>query len=158
MTSHIFEPSGIDAGASCTADTQYQLQARGYDAADAGETGTMSESSESNCGGHAGLRLSAKDLARILVHLKNGTLLSPEWRFAMDFFRLGWSNSSNTDNNGRKGKWWHGGVWNKSGNRGYRACIMKYPENNAVAALVINSRTQGKGACTMLKEGYNNAL
>ncbi len=34
---------------------------------------------------------------------------------------------------------------------------MEFPENNVVAALVINSKTLGKGACTILKDGYNNA-
>ena len=85
----------------------------------------------------------------------NSELLSPAWQFVMDFYRLGWGENSTTNSNGRKGKWWHGGAWNKSSNRRYRACIMKYPEN-VVAALVINSRTQGKGACTMLKDGFNN--
>lgn len=156
VTNHIFNPSGIDVGASCTASQYYQPQARGYDANDASESGVMSETSWANCGGDVGLRLSARDLARFMVHLDNGTLLSPAWRFVMDYYRLGWETKSNTNSNGRKGKWWHGGVWNKSSNRGYRACIMKYPEN-VVAALVINSRTQGKSACTMLKDGYNNA-
>ncbi len=156
VTNHIFNPSGIDVGASCTASQFYQPQARGYDATNPNEAGVMSETSWAGCGGHAGLRLSARDLARFMVHLDNGTLLSPAWRFVMDYYRLGWSNSSNTNDNGRKDKWWHGGAWNKSSNRGYRACVMKYPDN-VVAALVINSRTEGKGACTMLKDGFNNA-
>ncbi|MGI9285926.1 MAG: serine hydrolase domain-containing protein [Pseudomonadales bacterium] len=156
VTNYIFNPSGIDVGASCTANTYFQPQAMAYDANDSSEAGSMSETSWPNCGGHVGLRLSARDLVRFLVHLENGTLLSPVWRFVMDYYRLGWRKDSNTNSKGRKGKWWHDGVWNKSSNRGYRACIMKYP-GNVVAALVINSRTEGKGACTILKDSYNNA-
>lgn len=157
VTNHIFEPSNIEVGASCTASQFYQPQAMAYDASDSKEAGVMSETSWANCGGHAGLRLSAKDLASFMVSLDNGTLLTPVWSFVMDYFRLGWSKSSNTDSSGRKGKWWHGGSWDKSSNRGYRACIMKYPEN-VVAALVINSRTEAKSACSVLKDGFNNAL
>lgn len=156
VTNHIFKPSNVATGASCAATEQYRPQAMGYDVLDTDEAGTMSETSWPNCGGHAGLRLSARDLSRILVALRKGKLMSPQWRFAMDQFRLGWSQSSNTNKKGRKGKWWHGGSWNKSSNRGYRACIMKYT-GDMEAALVINSKTTGKSACTILKEAYNNA-
>lgn len=156
VTNHIFKPSNVAIGASCAAGEKYRPQALGYDVADPNEAGTMSETSWPNCGGHAGLRLSARDLSRILVALRKGKLLSPPWRFAMDQFRLGWDKSSNTNKNGRKNKWWHGGAWNKSSNRGYRACIMKY-KGNVEAALVINSKTSGKSACTILKDAYNNA-
>lgn len=156
VTNHIFKPSNVATGASCTAGEKYRPQAMGYDVSDPDETGTMSETSWPNCGGHAGLRLSARDLSRILVALRKGKLLSPPWRFAMDQFRLGWSQASNTNKKGRKDKWWHGGAWNKSSNRGYRACIMKY-KGDMEAALVINSKTSGKGACTVLKDAYNNA-
>ncbi|MCR9139605.1 MAG: beta-lactamase family protein [Alphaproteobacteria bacterium] len=156
VTNHIFKPSNVAIGASCTAGETYRPQALGYDVTEPNENGTMSETSWPNCGGHAGLRLSARDLSRIMVALRKGKLLTPPWRFAMDQFRLGWDRLSNTSKNGRKDKWWHGGAWNKPGNRGYRACIMKY-KGNVEAALVINSKTSGKGACTILKDAYNNA-
>jgi len=62
VTNHIFDPSGIVVGASCSASQFYQPQAMGYDSFNPSETGVMSETSWANCGGHAGLRLSAKDL------------------------------------------------------------------------------------------------
>ena len=156
VTNHIFKPAKVAKGASCAATEQYKPQALGYDILDAGEKGAMSETSWPNCGGHAGLRLSARDLSKILVALRKGKLMSPPWRFAMYQFRLGWNRLSNTNSNGRKGKWWHGGAWNISSNRGYRACVMTYP-GNIEAAVVINSKTSGKGACTILKDAYNNA-
>jgi hypothetical protein len=156
LTNHIFKPSNVPTGASCTASEMYQAQALGYDVSDPDEAGKMSETSWPSCGGHAGLRLSAADLSKILVALRKGKLLSPPWRFAMDQFRLGWKQNSNTNKKGRKGKWWHEGIWNISGNRGYRACIMKYT-GDVEAALVINSKTPGKSACTILKDAYNNA-
>ncbi len=158
VTNHIFEPSGIAPGASCTASEGFKPQAMGYDVADPDEAGIMSETSWPNCGGHAGLRLSARDLVRFMYHLDQGDLLSPQARFAMDVFRLGWNQNSNTNSNGRKNKWWHGGSWNQSSNRGYRACVMKFPQDDVVASLVINSRTEGKGACGILKDAYDNAL
>ena len=154
---HIFKPSGIAKGATCSASEAYQPQAIGYDASDFVEAGVMSETSMPNCGGHAGLRLSARDLVKFMTHLRKGNLLPPVWLFIMDYYRLGWNQASNTNINGREGKWWHGGAWNMGSNRGYRACIMKYPQN-VVATLVVNSKTEGKGACTILKDAFNNAL
>lgn len=156
-TNHIFNPSGIDVGASCSASQLFKPQAMGYDANDASEQGLMSERSWANCGGDAGLRLSARDLGKFMASLIDGTLLSPYSRLMMDHFRLGWRKNSNEAGDGREGKWWHDGVWNISNNRGYRACVMKYPDN-VVAALVINSRTESKTACSILKDGYNDAL
>ncbi len=156
VTDHIFEPSGVAVGASCTSSEWYKPQAMGYNVDNPNNSGSMSETSWANCGGHAGLRLSARDLVRIFNKLHNGDLLSPAYRFAMYWFKLGWSNSSNTDTSGRKNKWWHGGAWNLSGNRGYRACVMVYSDG-VVASLVVNSKLNGKGACTILKDAYNNA-
>lgn len=157
LTNYVFKPSNIAIGASCTASEFYKAQAMAYDFDLPNQAGVMSESTWSNCGGHAGLRLSAQDLAKIMKTLVDGELLSPGYQLAMNWFRLGWSKNSNTNSKGRQNKWWHGGDWFTSGDREYHACVMVYYPEKISASLVVNSRIAGKGACTILKDAYNNA-
>ena len=157
VTNHIFKPSGVAVGASCTASEFYAAQAMAYDVDLPRQEGHMSETSWPNCGGHTGLRLSAQDLAKIMQALVDGKLLSSGYRFAMNWFRLGWNKLSSTNSNGRKNKWWHGGDWFTAGDREYHACVMTYYPEKIAASLVVNSRIAGKGACTILKDAYNNA-
>lgn len=153
----ILEPSGVSPGVSCSADDYYQVQAMGYDVNDISEAGHMSETSIANCGGHAGLRMSASDLNNVMAALQKGSLLSEKMFDDMHSYNLGWSFFSNTTFfYGNIGKWWHGGAWNSGGGRGYRACVMTFSDGIR-ASVVINSRTTGTDICTIVKAAYDNA-
>jgi len=149
---HIFEPSGVAPGASCSATDMYQAQARAYNVNEPEQPGGLSESSSQHCGGHVGLRLSAVDLVRIAYHLQNGGLLSRFQRYNMDRYQLGWRSRV-----GVKGgfAYSHGGDWDLGNGNAYHACIMKLP-NKTVASLVVNSDIIGYyQSCYVLQDAYN---
>lgn len=153
---YVLQPAGIN-NVSCESQDPTYPSAYGYDVNSPNESG-FSGKVTAHCGGHAGLHLSARDLAAFMAHVRyNNAVLSPANRLLMDSNRLGWSNNSNTGTS-LAGKYFHGGDWLLSGGRNWHTCIMKYPQS-VEASLVVNSDiTTGKTPCTILKDAFNNAL
>jgi CubicO group peptidase (beta-lactamase class C family) len=153
----IFTPMGIHS-VTCSGQANY-APALGYDFDLALGNGASGNVSDGYCGGHAGLHLSAMELAAFMAYIRyDDAMLSPANRLLMNSDRIGWDTLSNTNGNGRLGKFWHGGDWLLSADREMHACIMKYP-NNIEATLIVNSDiVGGKNQCTVLKDAYNNAL
>lgn len=118
VNKHVMEPSGVAPGASCSATDLFQRPAMAYDFNKPNQAGHMSESSEVNCGGHAGLRLSALDLARIAYTLQNGDLLNRWQRFNMDYYKLGWYGRGILEGDAYD-TFWHDGDWFPKGGRSY---------------------------------------
>lgn len=154
---YIFEPMGI-YDVQCSGQASY-APALGYKYSNILGAGASGDVSDQNCGGHAGLHLSAMDLAAFMAYIRyDDTMLSPANRLLMNSDRIGWDELSNTNSNNRLGKFWHGGDWYINPDREMHACVMKYP-NNIEATLIINSDiVGGKNQCTVLKDAYTNAL
>jgi CubicO group peptidase (beta-lactamase class C family) len=154
---YIFEPMGIYS-VTCSGQESY-APVLGYDFDDIFEAGGAGNVSDANCGGHAGLHLSAMELAAFMAYIRyDDTMLSPANRLLMNSDRIGWDTLSNTNSSNRLGKFWHGGDWYVGSDREMHACVMKYP-NNIEATLIVNSDiVGGKNQCTVLKDAYTNAL
>lgn len=152
---YVLQPAGV-LNVECESQDPAIPSAYGYDVNAPFTTGS-SGNVTSHCGGHAGLHLSARDLAAFMAHVRyNNAVLSPANRLLMDSNKLGFSPSSNSGA-ALLGKYFHGGDW-YSGSREWHTCIMKYPQS-VEAALVVNSAiTTGSSACTILKDAFNDAL
>ncbi|MCH9698028.1 MAG: beta-lactamase family protein [Gammaproteobacteria bacterium] len=153
---NLFIPMGVNSVA-CWEQPAYD-GAYAYQLGNPGKAGTPFNGTIQNCGGHAGLHLSAIDLANFMAHIgHDDSLFSPANRLLMNSGRLGWNQASNTNSNNRLGKYWHGGDYYSNG-REIHNCVMKFPQN-VEATLVINSnQTSGKNQCTILKNAFDNAL
>lgn len=154
----VFEPSGV-ASVSCW-ESDDSNAALTYNVADPAAAGWLVEregAERVHCGGHTGLHLSSRDLARVLVHLRHTTALLPaDARAAMLADRLGWNEGSN-NGDGRTDTlnvWWHGGDGDFNGGREIHTCVMALPQGYE-AALVVNS--QPGGACGVLLDSYKEA-
>jgi len=146
----IFVPSGVN-GVLCQPQAAYP-SALSYNVSNLSVPGKQTSTQLANCGGHGNLHLSARDLARYMVHVRyNNAILSPAMRQLMDSEKLGWNGSSGV-------KRWHGGTLYLGSGRELLSCIMKYP-NNLEATLVINSSETAVGdKCSILKTAYDAAL
>lgn len=157
MNKAVFKPAGV-ATVRCHAPID-SVAALAYDANDPTESGVLPERQGDDavdCGGHTGLHLSARDLARVLVHLRHTNKILPVGvRSAMFAGRLGWNEGS--DNGAGRtdtaNTWWHGGDGTFSG-RQIHTCVMALPQGYE-ASLVVNS--QPGGACGVLLNSYKEA-
>eukprot|EP00546_Thalassionema_frauenfeldii_P014653 CAMPEP_0178930232 /NCGR_PEP_ID=MMETSP0786-20121207/21102_1 /TAXON_ID=186022 /ORGANISM="Thalassionema frauenfeldii, Strain CCMP 1798" /LENGTH=738 /DNA_ID=CAMNT_0020606699 /DNA_START=108 /DNA_END=2321 /DNA_ORIENTATION=+ len=159
MQDYVFEPAGV-YGVSCTA-TESQPVALMYNFTDDTVPGQLGDVSIYGCGAHAGWMLSTTQLSAVLVHLRHDPSYIPSVVVdAMDLYKLGWNQLSNDANNGRLGKYWHGGDWFRSGTEAH-SCVMTMRDHgsNVEATLLVNSQLPGgsSSACTILKDAYNNA-
>lgn len=155
LQQYIFTPAGV-ASVACESQDPTYPSAYGYDVSDPNEGGRSGNATD-GCGGHAGLHLSARDLAAFMAHTRyNNAVLSPAMRQVMDDGKLGWDPGSDVAPS-RVDKFYHGGDWSVQG-RAWHTCVMKFPQN-VEASLVVNSDiTTGKLQCTILKDAFNNAL
>jgi len=158
MNKAVFAPAGV-AKVTCheTDDSEAALV---YDATDPSESGLLPERQGDNaadCGGHTGLHLSSRDLAKVLAHLRHTTKILPaDVRSEMFAGRLGWNEGSN-NGVGRTdtlNTWWHGGDGTFSG-RQVHTCVMALPQGYD-ASLVVNS--QPGGACGVLLNSFKDAI
>ena len=156
IQNEIFKPIGVNA-VVCQPQPGFD-EALGYNVTDATKPGAMSSTALADCGGHAGLHLSARDLANFMANVRyNDAILSPANRLLMDTGKLGWRGGSNGSGIAA-GKYWHDGFWKLGSGRELHACVMKYP-NNLEATLVINSsQTSGQSTCRILQNAYQEAV
>jgi CubicO group peptidase (beta-lactamase class C family) len=156
MQKYVFSPAGI-GNVKCQVQAPLYPYALGYDVDAPLEAGLTANVTNDECGGHAGLHLSARNLAGFMAHLRYGSLLTPSMRALMDANKLGWQKESNSAGS-LAGKYFHGGDWYQSGGREWHTCMMKYPQN-VEAVLLVNSKiNSGKYQCTILKDAFNNAI
>lgn len=113
--------------------------------------------SNAECGGHAGLKLSAVALAKIATTVRcragDSPILSAGQCRRMNRHLLGWDKSSNQ---GRStGKFWHGG---KRVGREINSCMMLLPDD-IEAALIVNSDIKpSRSACGILSRAFDAGL
>ncbi len=88
VNTHILEPSGIAPGACCSATDVFHSQAMAYDIDQPEQACYMSESSEVNCGGHVGLRLSAVCSITLTNRLRNKCVIGRRDRSCRDHQKL----------------------------------------------------------------------
>ncbi|MCK9250884.1 MAG: beta-lactamase family protein [Solirubrobacteraceae bacterium] len=110
-----------------------------------------------NCGGHAGLHMSPRDLAQLFSVVRSSTTVLPAAvRQEMFDGRLGWKSSSNKAGTDSAGLWWHGGDGYFGGDREVHTCILNGTQGYSVA-LTINSQRPGKSQCAIVKDAFNAA-
>lgn len=169
---NIFEPAGIYNVACWLQPAQQEALAYSMDYVEQG--GVEHTQSLQSCGGHAGFRLSALELASYLAHLRHTSEIISYTQLAMaNAEDLGWSP------NGGEGIHWKGGdnfstltlpmVNNIGGmvfateieyRKSSHACVMVFP-NGYEASLVINSEYKtgfDSSACGVLKDAYELAV
>lgn len=149
---YLFEPIGANA-VTCWVQPSVP-NAMAYDLDDSTEAGSEVNINLYSCGGHAGIHISALELAELLHHARSDDfILTPPMRQLMDAGKLGWQNGSQPQN----GLYWHGGDWYIGGGRQLHACVAKL--GGVSAAVVINSRQDsGMYQCTVLRQAYTDAL
>ena len=158
LNANVFAPAGVPQ-VTCFAPVD-SAAALVYDATVPNGTGLLPEregDDAADCGGHTGLHLSARDLAKVLVYLRHTEALMPaDVRQTMLEGRLGWNEGSN-NGNGRTdtaGVWWHGGDGTFSG-REVHSCVMLMPQGYS-ASLIVNS--QPGGSCGVLLNSFKESV
>lgn len=113
---------------------------------------------QNECGGHAGLFLSSRELVKITAKLRESTaILSSAARAEMFAGRLGWSTNSNRTGTNTAGVWWHGGDGYYSGDRELHTCVMNAPQQYQLALVMNSTRPSGKSQCQILLDAVNAA-
>jgi CubicO group peptidase (beta-lactamase class C family) len=155
INKYVLKPSGVPYARCWELDDA--TAALVYDVASPQAAGTLQElngASREACAGHAGLHLSALDLAKVGTTLRSSSkIMSAAARTAMLSGRLGWDGGSNPASGPRVGHWYHGGDgdW---GPRRVNTCLALMPQGYA-AAVVINSDYSNAYQCTVLRNAYS---
>jgi len=151
--SNVTQPSGINTF-SCTRIAGIR-HSKAYKQGD--NVGAWNhKNSNVECGGHAGLQLSAVGLAKIAAAMRcrggDATTLSRAQCRRMNQHLLGWDKRSNRGV--AAGKFWHGG---KRVGKEINTCIILLP-NDIEAGLIVNSDiTPSRNACTILSRAFDHA-
>lgn len=145
-----FERLGLPAISCETPDDE--VQALSYDLDDDTKAGKSWGGTTNGCGGHAGLHMTAQQLATFLTGVRYGEgVLSTESLDLMDEERAGWSHSGPADG----GAYYrHAGQYGSNG-RQTNTCVIRLPDG-IDASIIINSHTP-IAPCTVLRNAYNAA-
>ncbi|MBJ7470558.1 MAG: beta-lactamase family protein [Solirubrobacteraceae bacterium] len=116
------------------------------------------DDTRNECGGHAGLFLSSRDLVKVTATLRESTkIMSQAARNEMFAGRLGWSTGSNRAGTSSANVWWHGGDGFYSQGRELHTCVMNAPQQYQLS-LVMNSTLPGnRSQCGILLDAVNAA-
>jgi CubicO group peptidase (beta-lactamase class C family) len=159
VNSRLFIPAGI-APVTCW-ETDDATAALAYDVNDAKATGALVERDGSNrqhCGGHAGLHLSADDLARLMSRMRSSEAILPSVaRTAMFSRKLGWDPGSDGGIAGSAGLFWHAGDGFYSGKRETHSCVLAGTQGYEVALVLNSKQTSGVSQCRILIDAFNAA-
>lgn len=110
------------------------------------------------CGGHAGLILSSRDLVKVTAKLRESTAIMPaSARAEMFEGRLGWSTDSNRANKGSLNVWFHAGDGFYNQGRELHTCVMNAPQQYQLSLVMNSGRPSGKRQCTILLDAVNAA-
>lgn len=113
---------------------------------------------QNECGGHAGLFLSSRELVKITAKLRESTaILSSAARAEMFAGRLGWSTNSNRAGTNTANVWWHGGDGFYSQGRELHTCVMNAPQHYQLSLVMNSGRATGKSQCQILLDAVNAA-
>lgn len=113
---------------------------------------------QNECGGHAGLFLSSRELVKITAKLReSNAILSPAARAEMFAGRLGWSTNSNRNGTNSANVWWHGGDGFYSSGRELHTCVMNAPQQYQLSLVMNSGRATGKTQCQILLDAVNAA-
>ena len=151
MRKRIFDPLGIE-NVSC-APTSSIYETRGYGPfATPLSNGSLIVTSNEECAGHVGLRLSVIEMVKALSALRHGTLVHPDDRLVMDFYELGWHTSSSF------GIFEHGGDVRVGNWPQVHTCNITFPDGTE-AAIIVNSQIVNGAPyqCTILRNAWNAA-
>jgi CubicO group peptidase (beta-lactamase class C family) len=156
LQQHIFIPMGIES-VTCWEQANYPA-AYAYQLGNPDKPGHTFDTNIFNCGGHAGLHLSALELSNLLDRIDHDdAMLSQKNRVLMGSAGLGWDHKINTRPNTHQGKLENSGNDSTSDGREIHHCVMKYP-HNIVATVVINSdQLSGKNQCDILRDAFDDA-
>ena len=129
-------------------------EAKWYNFGDPSLAGVSNSSALDNCGGYANLHFSAQELTQYAAAFRyDDTIMSPADRATMRSQRAGWDGSTAVDGGTA---YWHGGSWNKPGERYTRTCLMELP--NGINASIIFNSLPPIDKCTVLRSAYNAAV
>lgn len=129
-----------------------QIEALSYDFSDPAKAGKSWATTSSGCGGHAGLQLSAQQLATFLTGVRySNHILSAASQQYMQDERAGWNSARSVDGGTAYD---HGGDY-YSGTRETHTCVMRLP-GGIDAAIIVNSDTP-TSPCTVLRSAFNDA-
>ncbi|HGY09211.1 MAG TPA: class A beta-lactamase-related serine hydrolase [Oceanithermus profundus] len=146
LNSFVMKTVGIDRRVDCRYDRSgnYALY---YDLDGPRTQGLVFDREDAGCGGHAGLYMSALELARLLAYARHSDeLLGEPERVAMHAYALGWYDRENAGDEAsarlRKGGLWRTYYEGKQNNPGAlaetRTCVIALP-GKVEAVLLINS-------------------
>lgn len=153
MRKHIFEPLGIENVSCKPTDSIYEMRGYGPFATTASK-GSLLVTSDEECAGHVGLRLSVIEMVRVLTQLRHGTLVHPDDRLVMDFYMLGWDDRTTSF-----GVFSHGGdAISTTGGPEVHTCNITFPDGTE-AAIIVNSPLVNGAAyqCTILRTAWQAA-
>lgn len=145
-----FERLGIE-DVSCVAPAG-QIEALSYEFSNPAKAGKSWATTSSGCGGHAGLQLSAQQLATFLTGVRYSPhILSAASQQYMQDKLAGWNRARSVDGGTAYD---HGGDYYSS-NRETHTCVMRLP-GGIDAAIIVNSDTP-ISPCTVLRSAFNDA-
>ncbi len=157
LNKRLFQPAGI-APVTCW-ENDDATAALAYDVANTAGTGKLVErdgADRQHCGGHAGLHLSAGDLARLMSTMRaTNAILPASVRTEMFDRKLGWDPSSNGGIAGTDGLFWHAGDGFFGGNRETHSCVLAGSQGYEVALVLNSKQTSGVSQCRLLIDAFN---
>ena len=159
VNTRILAPAGI-AETSCW-DTNDFANTYAYNTASlnlGGQALGYPIETQNECGGHAGLFLSSRELVKLTAKLRESTaILSASARAEMFDGRLGWSTGSNRPEKGTANVWFHAGDGYYDQGRELHTCVMNAPQQYQLSLVMNSNRPGGKRQCTILLEAVNAA-
>ncbi len=145
VTNSVLAPMGI-SGMTCKPDvTRPTLYYRKEQASGAGFL--WADDYSSHCSAY-GWYASANDLAKLLIGVRNHTVLTASTTSTMLTQRLGWFDAATTAGTA----YHHNGAWITGDGRGYNGAIVRLPGGTEAVVLI---NTDGFGTVGTLVDGFN---